>query len=104
MSMFEGYHDEYNATARLTMLKALSEQADYRLNDTILQSILETFAINRGRAYLHNQLSWLETEAGAVKLTKAGSVVIAEITETGLDHVERRVVIAGVRKPRPGLV
>ena len=99
--MFEGYSDRYNETVRLTILKALEEQPDYRLNDTILSTVLQAFAINRSRDYLRNQLSWLETEVQAVKLTKAGTVVIAELTEQGLDHIERRVVLAGVRKPSP---
>ncbi|MBI1495388.1 hypothetical protein H1D41_17230 [Rhodobacteraceae bacterium MYP1-1] len=102
--MFEGYSDSYNETVRLTVLKALAEETDYRLNDTMLMAVLQAFAINRSRDYLRNELSWLETEVQAVKLTKAGTAVIAELTERGLDHVERRVVLTGVRKPSPALL
>ncbi|HRM74551.1 MAG TPA: hypothetical protein PLI13_07585 [Paracoccus sp. (in: a-proteobacteria)] len=101
MSIYDGYSDHFDATARLTVLRALSAEADYRLNDTLLMRTLEAFAIKRGRSYLRNQLRWLEQEAGAVKLHEVGSVLIAELTEAGLDHVERRLVLDGVLKPSP---
>lgn len=99
--MFEGYGEHYDANARLVVLKALAEQTDYRLNDAMLATALQAFAINKGRAYLKNQLKWLEAEAGAVTVTKMGTAVIAELTETGLDHVERRQVLEGVARPSP---
>jgi hypothetical protein len=99
--MFDDYPDHYHANARLIILKALAEQTDYRLNDMILTSELQRFAINKGRGYLKNQLKWLEQEASAVSITKLGTAVIAELTETGLDHVERRQVLEGVARPSP---
>lgn len=101
MSIFDGYSDHFDATARLTILKALASEVDYRLNDTLLMRTLEAFAIKRGRGYLRNQLRWLEQEAGAVRLHEVGSVIVAELTEAGLDHVERRLVLDGVLKPSP---
>lgn len=97
--MFEGYVDHYDANARLVILKALAEQTDYRLNDAMLAAALQAFAINKGRSYLKNQLKWLEAEAGAVTVSRMGTAVIAELTETGLDHVERRQVLEGVLRP-----
>lgn len=99
--MFEGYTDHYDGNARLIILKALANETGYRLNDNILAKALEAFAINKGRSYLRNQLKWLEAEAGAVKLTAIGTSVIAELTETGLDHVDRRQVLDGVARPSP---
>ena len=99
--IFDGFSDHYDETARLTILKALAEQTDFRLNETLIQTVLESFAIRRGRSYLRNQLQWLEQETGAVKLREVGSVMIAELTERGMDHVERRQVLHGVRRPSP---
>lgn len=93
--------DFYDEAARLTILKALAEEQDYKLNDTILLSVLEQFAFSRGRDYLRNQLQWLESQVGAVKLHKVGTAVVAEITQAGLDHVERRQILAGVKKSSP---
>lgn len=101
MNMFDGYHDHYNETVRLTILKALAAEPDFRLNETMLQTVLEGFAFKRGRSYLRTQLRWLEAEAGAIKAREIGSVMVAELTETGLDHVERRQVLDGIRKPSP---
>lgn len=95
------YPDHYNQEARLVILKALAEQNDYRLNDSMLLQVMERYAISRGRSYLRSQLNWLRDSASAVRLTEAGTAVIAEITETGLDHVERRQVIDGIKRPSP---
>ena len=99
--IFDGFSDHYDETARLTILKALAEQTDFRLNETMIQAALEIFAIRRGRDYLRNQLRWLEHSAGAVKLREVGTVLSAELTEAGMDHVERRRVLDGVRRPSP---
>jgi hypothetical protein len=50
---------------------------------------------------VRNQLRWLERSVGAVKLTEAGTAMIAELIEPGLDHVERRRVLEGVKRPSP---
>ncbi len=97
--IFDGYSDYFDETVRLTLLRALAAEADKRLNETMLMRTLEAFAFKRGRNYLRNQLRWLEQEAGAVKLHEIGSVVIAEITDAGIDHVERRLLLDGILAP-----
>jgi len=99
--MFEGYADHYDAEARLVILKALAGETDYRLSDSMLTTMLEAFAIKRGRDYVRNQLRWLQASVGAIRLTEAGTAVIAELIEPGLDHVERRRVLEGVKRPSP---
>ncbi|WP_417423585.1 hypothetical protein [Hoeflea sp.] len=99
--MFEGYADHFDTEARLAILKALADETGYALPDSMITTILETFAIKRGREYVRNQLRWLEHSAGAVKLTVAGTALIAELTEPGLDHIERRRVLEGVKRPSP---
>jgi hypothetical protein len=87
--------------ARLVALRLLSEQSDRRLNSSLLRDELaERWAINRTRDWLHVQLRFL-ADIGAVHVTEAGSVLIAEITQRGLDHVERRIVLDGVKRPSP---
>lgn len=85
---------------RRIMLDELSRQPSYRLNDDLLLRVLESFGHNKARDYVREQLDWLE-RAKAVTLTEVGGIVIAELTEAGLDHVERRKLIAGVAKPKP---
>lgn len=89
--------------ARLIVLKALKDQTDERLNSAVLLEVIETYGgIHKTREWLHGELDWL-AEMGAVKLTEAGSVKIATLTEKGAHHLERRIIIEGVKRPsRPG--
>lgn len=99
--MFEQYSNYTNENVRLIVLIALSEQTGYRLNDGLLMRELERFGHIKSRDYLTNQLRWLETEVGAVKLRTAGTAIIAELTDRGLDHVQGRQLITGVQRPSP---
>ncbi len=82
-------------------LRLLAEQSDGRLNSSLLRDgLAERWAINRSRDWLHVQLRFL-ADVGAAHLTEVGSVMIAEITQRGLDHVERRIVLDGVKRPSP---
>lgn len=95
----DGYEDHFNADARLIILRALAEEADGRLNSTMIMSVLESFAIRRTREWVHTQLRWLEKQAQAVIITEAGSVLVAELTQQGEDHINRRIVLEGVNPP-----
>lgn len=86
--------------ARLVLLKELHRQTDGRLNDTILTRVLESFGHRRSREWVRTQLRKL-AELGAVQLTEVGTVLVADITRAGTDHVERRSVIEGVGRPSP---
>lgn len=85
---------------RLVILRALGDQNDYRLNETLLTRALESCGHNWTREKVRDQLRWLG-EMGALSLSEAGTVMIAAITRRGLDHVHRRVVIEGVHRPSP---
>lgn len=86
--------------ARLIILRELHRQTDGRLNETLLTKTLDTFGHNRSREWVRTQLRKL-AELGAVKVTEAGSIMIASVTRAGVDHVERRTVIEGVARPSP---
>lgn len=88
--------------ARLVMLKELASQTNYTLNETILHSVIEAFGHNRSRDWLRTQLRKME-ELGAIRLTPAGSVLIAAISPAGIDHVLRRSVIEGIARPSAGI-
>lgn len=85
---------------RLIILRELSSQTDYRLNETLLLRVIESFGHRKSRDYLRDQLRWLE-EIGAVSLSETGTVMIAELTRRGRDHVERRTAIEGIARPSP---
>jgi hypothetical protein len=95
MSSFEQILRE---EARLIVLRTLAAQFDGRLNSELLRLHLETFGITKTRAWVHDELSYL-AEMGAVRLTDAGSVRVAQLLDKGQMHVERKLVIEGVKRP-----
>ena len=97
MSDFETYktHD-----ARLVVLKELNLQSDGSLPEALIRVVLDGAGHRRSRDWIRTQLRAM-AELGAVKLTEAGSVMIASITRAGIDHVERRAIVEGIDKPSP---
>ncbi|MGJ5203599.1 VpaChn25_0724 family phage protein [Bradyrhizobium sp. HKCCYLR20261] len=86
--------------ARLIVLRELHAQPDYRLNDNLLQQTLELFGIAKSRDWVREELNYLEN-VGAITKTIVGTVVVAHLTPKGVEHVERRLVIEGVKRPSP---
>lgn len=95
-----GYDEFLTHDARLVILRALSEQVDGRLNETILMAELDRFGHRRSREWLRTQILKLR-ELGAVTVQEAGSVMVPAITRLGLAHVERRELIDGIARPSP---
>jgi len=86
--------------ARLIILRELHKQTDGRLNETLLTKTLDAFGHNRSREWVRTQLRKL-AELDAVKVTEISGIMVAGITRSGVDHVERRTVIEGVARPSP---
>lgn len=84
--------------ARLIILKALAEQPDGTLNSELLRRNLELYGINCTRAWVHGELDYL-AELAAVVLSEAGTVKVAQLTDKGQRHVERKLTIEGVKRP-----
>ncbi len=84
--------------SRLIILRTLEEQPDGRLNSELLRLALETFGISKSRDWVHDELNWLR-DMSAVTLVEAGTVRVAQLTTKGSDHVARRLVIEGVKRP-----
>lgn len=84
--------------ARLIILKALRDQTDERLNSDLMLPVLESFGIKKAREWVHTELRWL-ADMGAVRLTEAGTVLVAALTERGAQHLDRVIVLEGVKRP-----
>ncbi|CAH0339588.1 hypothetical protein [Rhizobium sp. CECT 9324] len=88
--------------ARLIILKALGEQTNESLNSSIMEPVLARFAIHMPRAWIHQQIDYLES-MNAVTVVSAGTVKIATLTDLGRRHIDRHYAIEGVKRPsRPG--
>lgn len=98
-------YDEFlTRNARLVILKELSTQPDGRLNDALLQKVLDVFGHKRSREWVRTQLRKLQ-EIGGITLSEAGeagSVMVAKLTRAGADHVEQRSFLDGVDRPSIG--
>jgi hypothetical protein len=86
--------------ARLIILRELYAQSNYALNDSLLREVLEGFGISKTRPWVREELNYLK-EVGAVSLSAAGTVVVAQLLPKGVEHVERRQLIEGVKRPSP---
>lgn len=84
--------------ARLIILRALRDEPDQRLNSELLRRSLEQWGITRSRDWVQGEIRHLE-EIGAVTVAAAGSVLVASLSRRGEDHVERCVVLDGVKRP-----
>lgn len=84
--------------ARLIILKGLREQVDERLNSDLMLPLLATFGILKAREWVHAELRWL-ADIGAVKVTEAGTVLVAALTERGAQHLDRIIAIEGIKRP-----
>jgi len=84
--------------ARLIVLRELNAQADGRLNSALLQRVLESWGITKSRDWLHEELRFL-ADIGAISVLEISTVRIAELRSKGRDHVERRIVLEGIKRP-----
>ncbi|MBD8890911.1 hypothetical protein [Roseibium litorale] len=101
LSLSDEYRKEADANCRLVILRALADEADLTLNETLIESVLRTFGHTRSRDYIRAQIRKLE-ELGAVRVVEAGSVLVVQLRQPGLDHVERRAFLEGVGRPGLG--
>ncbi len=96
------YDEHMTQDARLIILRELAAQPDGRLNEVLLEKVLDAFGHRRSRDWIRTQLRKL-AELGAVRNSEAGTVLVAAITRAGMDHVERRSFVEGVARPSPEL-
>ena len=95
------FEEHSTRDARLVILRALGEQTDGRLNETLLSMTVETYGHRRSRDWVRTQMRALE-ELGAIRIIKAGEeFLIGELTRLGQDHVDRRAIVEGVARPSP---
>ena len=92
------YDESVAEDARLIILKELAVQVDARSNEVILTRVLDNFAIKRSRDWVRTQLRKL-VELGTIRLSEAGTVLIASLTPLGRNHVERREIVDGITRP-----
>ena len=84
---------------RLVILRVLGEMPAYRANSSVLANMLDQFGHAVTRDQAKTELCWLQ-EQGLIKIDKAGSVLVATLSERGQDVAEGRASVEGISRPR----
>lgn len=88
-----------NERAKLNILLALQEEASRSSSEQLLQAYLDMAGgVPVARGFVRQCMVELE-QLKAVTIIKAGELLIARLTEAGLEHVEGRAIIKGVLRP-----
>ena len=97
------YNEHFAKHLRLTVLRLLAEVGEYRLNASIITDAVTAHGLSASRAQVRTELAWL-AEQGLVTTTEpAAGLVIATLTERGLDAAAGRASVPGVQRPAPRL-
>lgn len=85
---------------RLVILRSLAE-VGYDANESIISDCLALYGHDISRDLVRSHLEWLE-EQGLITLERLrDGYMVASITQRGLDVAHGRVVVSGVKRPRP---
>ncbi len=86
---------------RLVILRMLSEDSGYDLNESILQDGINAVGLDISRDALRTQLAWLE-EQGLISVEKASAISKwPDSTGRGLDVANGRANVPGIKRPSP---
>lgn len=94
------YLELVNAEQRLVMLRALSEM-NGSSNESMLQTVLQTYGLPAARDQVKNHLQWLSEQA-LVRVETVGGTMVAYLTHRGHDVSCGRATCHGVKRPAPG--
>lgn len=89
------------ADQRLVVLRALAEDTQYTVNESLLNDVLAIYGHNCSRDCVRTHLSWLR-EQGLVTVQDVSGYMVATLTSRGLDVANGSAVVPGVKRPRPG--
>lgn len=94
------FADVVIADIRLVILKALSEDQGYSMNESVLQEVLLMFGHTVSRDRVKTELRWLE-EQRLVTISDVFGVLVAKIGSRGVDVASGASRVDGVKRPRP---
>lgn len=86
---------------RLAILRLLKD-GGRRANDSVIYDTLPHLGLHPSRDQVRGELHWL-AEQGLVECREAGSLLVVDLSQRGLDVALGRVVVSGVRPPSPEL-
>ena len=101
MSGSNAFGDVITSATRLKLLQLLAGAPGYSANNEVLQLGLASMGLRVSADQVRSELGWLEDQR-TLKLVDIGLMVVAEITERGLDVSKGTSSIRGIDRPVPG--
>jgi hypothetical protein len=92
------YQDYLNEDRRLVLLRLLADLPGRKGNSSVLATLLDHWGHSVSRDYVKGQLAWL-AEQGLVTTEDMGPVILASISERGIEVTEDRVRVPGISRP-----
>lgn len=86
---------------RRAILCVLAEDANYETNAEILCAALDAVGLTASRDQVVSDLAWLQEQGLVITTTPSGSLVLAKLTDRGLDVAQCRASVPGIARPRP---
>lgn len=83
------------------ILQTLAETPAYRANERLLHDVVEDAGLPCSRDQVRTDLSWLRDQ-GLILVQELAGVMVAEITQGGMDVGRGRVRVPGVARPQAG--
>ncbi|KFA96237.1 MULTISPECIES: VpaChn25_0724 family phage protein [unclassified Vibrio] len=93
------FKDLLEEDQRLLILRSLFEMTGYDANESILDSILDTYGHKVSRDQVRTHLHWLE-EQRLITLRNVSDCLIATLTARGEDVATGQSIVPGVKRPR----
>jgi hypothetical protein len=98
MTEFADYVGEH---VRLTALRLMEGQATYCANDSVLTQASQSMGVGCTRDQMRGHLQWLSDQGLVTLLKPMPDVIVATLTQRGLDVATGRSLYAGVARPSP---
>lgn len=93
------YQSALHEDQRLVILRVLLEMNGYQANESILQTILDSYGHNISRDLVIAHLQFL-AELGLIHLEDINGIQVASLLGRGEDVAAGRATVAGVKRPR----
>lgn len=97
------YPDYINEDRRLAILRFLSEENDYSLNDSVMQDALSAIGHSVSRDVILADFAYLEELSLITSVVIHNKIHVAKITRRGNDVAKGLAQVPGIKKPRPNL-
>jgi hypothetical protein len=94
------YAEHFAKHVRIAILRVLEAAPAFRANSSILHSALDELGLTATRDQVKVELAWL-AEQNLLTTTEAANLVVATLTDRGLDVAAGRAVVPGVQRPSP---